>query len=69
MLQNIIQLLWVFRKKKQWKYSKKQKHKLVGGFNHLEKVLVSGKDSPIYYLKKNMFETTNQTIYVGNYHG
>ena len=33
---------------------RKNTHKLVGGFNHLEKVLVSGKDSPIYYKKKHV---------------
>jgi hypothetical protein len=32
---------------------------LVGGFNHLEKILVNGKDYPIYHGKK-MFETTYQ---------
>ena len=42
-------------------------HVLVGGVNHLEKILVNGKDYPIYSAKiKRMFRTTNQLLYVFN---
>ena len=30
----------------------------------LKTIKVNGKDCPIYYGKKNMFETTNQYIYI-----
>ena len=34
---------------------------MVGGFNHLEKYeFVNGKDYPIPYIMKKMFQTTNQ---------
>ena len=44
---------------------------LVGGFNHIEFILVNGKEYPIYYINiyilwkiKAVFETTNQYTYM-----
>ena len=43
---------------------------LVDGFKHLEKILVNGKDYPIYIMEQlKMFQTTNQNIFTLLGHG
>jgi hypothetical protein len=43
---------------------------LVDGFKHLEKILVNGKDYPIYIMEQlKMFQTTKQNIFTLLGHG